>query len=73
LERFGGPTIGDNVFIGAGAYLFGPIKVGDNVRIGASSVVTHDVPSNSVVAGIPARLIEENDEMRELVDDEEAD
>jgi len=73
LERLGGPTIGDNVFIGAGAYLFGPIKVGDNVRIGAKSVVIHDVPSNSVVAGIPARVIEENDEMRELVDEEEAD
>jgi serine O-acetyltransferase len=72
-DRLNGPTVGDNVFLGVGAHLFGPIKVGDNVRIGASSVVIHDVPSDSVVAGIPARVIEEDDEMRDLVDEEEAD
>lgn len=50
-------TIGDNVIIGAGAKIIGNVKIGDNVRIGANSVVTHDVPSGVVVAGIPAKII----------------
>lgn len=51
------PTIGNGVMIGAGAKLFGPIKVGDNSQIGGSSVVTRDVPPNSVVVGNPARVV----------------
>ena len=52
------PTIGDNVFIGTGAILLGPINVGSNVKIGANSfIVMCDVPSNSTVAGTPARII----------------
>lgn len=52
------PTIGNNVFIGTGAILLGPIHVGDNVKIGANSfVVMRDVPSNVTVAGTPARII----------------
>jgi len=54
------PTIGNNVVIGAGAKLLGPIKVGDNVRVGANSVVTKDVPSNSVVVGVPGRVVSRN-------------
>jgi len=51
------PTIGDNVLIGTGAILLGPITVGDNVNIGANSFVyMRDVPSNSTVAGTPAIL-----------------
>ena len=45
------PIIGDNVFIGAGAKIIGPIEIGDNVRIGASAVVTKNIPSNSTVVG----------------------
>jgi serine O-acetyltransferase len=71
-ERLVGPTVGDNVFIGAGSYLLGPIKVGDNVRIGASSLVLHDIPSNCAVAGSPARVIEADDELSGLVVEEEA-
>lgn len=56
-ERKGTPTIGNNVFIGAGAKIFGNIKIGDNVAIGANSVVTKDIPDNSVVVGIPAKII----------------
>ncbi|MHA1783441.1 MAG: serine O-acetyltransferase, partial [Promethearchaeota archaeon] len=41
------PTVGNNVVIGTGAKLLGPIKIGDNVKIGANSVVIKDVPSNS--------------------------
>ena len=51
------PTIGDEVMIGAGAKLFGPITVGSNSQIGGSSVVTKDVPANSVVVGNPARVV----------------
>lgn len=45
----GFPTIGDNVFIGAGAMIIGNVIVGDNARIGANAIVTKDVPPNSVV------------------------
>lgn len=51
------PKIGNNVMIGAGAKLLGPITVGDNVSIGANSVVTKDIPSNSIAVGVPARII----------------
>jgi serine O-acetyltransferase len=48
------PVIGDNVDIGAGAKVLGPIKVGNNVLIGANAVVIQDVPDNCVAAGVPA-------------------
>jgi serine O-acetyltransferase len=52
-ERRGSPTIGDHVYIAAGAKLFGRIRVGDNVKIGANAVVHEDVPDNAVVALAP--------------------
>lgn len=45
------PTIGNNVYIGAGAKIIGSIKIGNNVKIGANAVVTKDVPDNSTVVG----------------------
>jgi len=45
----GSPTIGDNVYIGAGAKIVGAVKIGNNVRIGANTTVYKDVPDNSVV------------------------
>jgi len=51
------PTIGDRVVIGAGAKVLGNITVGDNCRIGAGSVVLRDVPGNSTVVGVPARIV----------------
>jgi serine O-acetyltransferase len=48
------PVIGNNVDIGAGAKLLGPIKVGDNSIIGANAVVLDDVPENSIAIGVPA-------------------
>jgi serine O-acetyltransferase len=55
--RKGCPVIGDNVFIGAGAKLFGLITIGNNVAIGANCVVTKDVPNNAVVAGVAGSVI----------------
>ncbi len=56
----GYPIIGDCVYIGPGAKIIGNIKIGNNVSIGANTVVTKDVPENSVVVGIPARVISNN-------------
>ncbi len=53
----GSPVIGDNVYIGPGAKLFGDIKIGDNVSIGANSVVNKSVENNVAVAGVPAKVI----------------
>lgn len=55
------PTIGNNVYIGAGAKIIGPIKIGNNVRIGANAVVTKDVPDNCTVVGAN-RIIYSNEE-----------
>ena len=51
------PIIGNNVSIGSGAVVVGPIKIGNNVSIGANSYVDKDVPDNAVVAGLPAKII----------------
>lgn len=49
--------IGDNCYIGTGAIILGPVTIGNNVTIGAGAVVTHDVPDNAVVAGVPAKVV----------------
>ena len=54
------PTLGDKVFIGAGACVAGPITIGSNVIVGANTVLTRDVPDNSVVAGLPGTIIKVN-------------
>jgi serine O-acetyltransferase len=51
------PTVGDRVTIGAGAKILGPIKIGDDSRIGANAVVVKEVPSSSVVIGVPGQVI----------------
>ena len=50
------PTIGNNVMIGAGTIILGPIHIGDGARIGAASLVIKDVPAYAVAIGVPARL-----------------
>jgi serine O-acetyltransferase len=52
-----GPTIGDEVHIGTGAKILGPVRVGDYARVGANAVVVDDVPANATVVGVPARLV----------------
>jgi serine O-acetyltransferase len=51
------PTIGNNVVIGTGAKVLGPVRIGDNTRIGANSVVIGDIPPNSIVVGIPGKIV----------------
>lgn len=53
----GTPIIGDNVYIGPGAKLFGPIKIGNNVAIGANAVVNKSFSSNCSIGGIPAKVL----------------
>ncbi|MEE2745639.1 MAG: serine O-acetyltransferase EpsC [Pseudomonadota bacterium] len=51
------PTLGNNVIVGSGAQVLGPIKVGDGARIGANAVVLKDVPKDSTMVGIPAKVV----------------
>lgn len=57
LFEEGYPHIGDNVIIYSGAVIIGNITIGNNVTIGANSVVTMSVPSNSIVGGVPGKII----------------
>jgi serine O-acetyltransferase len=52
------PTLRNNVVVGAGAKVLGPIVVGEGARIGSNAVVTRDVPDNATVVGVPGRVIE---------------
>ena len=54
------PTVGDNVLIGAGAKVLGPIKIGSNSRIAAGAVVIDDVPENATAVGVPAKAVRIN-------------
>ena len=56
-EAIGCIEIGNNVFVAAGCHIFYDVKIGDNVIITAGSVVTNDIPPNSVVRGVPAKVI----------------
>jgi|TARA_Y100000814_G_scaffold77763_1_gene49831 serine O-acetyltransferase len=53
------PTLMDNVVVGSGAQVLGPVVVGKNAKIGANAVVTKDVPENAVMVGIPAKNMNE--------------
>lgn len=59
LTSKGEIRIGRNVWIGDKVSIFGGVTIGDNVIIGAGSIVTHDIPSNSMVAGMPAKIVKE--------------
>ena len=66
------PTLGNNVVIGAGAKVLGPIYIGSNSKVGANSVVLKDVPEGATAVGIPAKNIikikEEKSEIIEIKD-----
>ena len=52
------PTIGDDVVIGSGAQIIGPVKVGNGSRIAANAVVVNNVPDNATMVGIPAKAVQ---------------
>lgn len=55
--RVGVPTLGDRVYVGAGAKLLGDISIGDDAVIGANAVVLSNIPAGSVAVGVPARIV----------------
>jgi len=57
------PTLGNNIVVGSGAKVLGPLRIGDNSKIGAGAVVLKDVPPNSTVVGVPGKAV-----VREKVD-----
>ena len=60
MKISGVPVIGNDVYIATGAKILGPITIGNNSVVGANAVVIHNVPENTVVAGLPAKVIESN-------------
>ena len=54
------PTLMDNVVVGSGAQILGPIVIGKNAKVGANAVVTKDVPENAIMVGIPAKNVGES-------------
>lgn len=54
------PTLGNNVMVGSGAKVLGPLHIGDNVRIAAGAVVLMDIPDNCTAVGVPARIARRN-------------
>ena len=56
------PTVGNNVTIGSGAQILGPITLGDNVKIGSNAIVIHDIPANSTVVNTPAYIVQKSHE-----------
>ena len=65
MDKIGKIVVGNNCFIGNSAKIMPGVTIGDNVIVGTASIVTKDVPSNSVVAGVPARFICTIDEFYE--------
>lgn len=57
MDKVGYITIGNNCFIGNGVKIMPGVNIGDNVIVGTRAIVTKNVPSNSVVAGVPAKVI----------------
>ena len=51
------PTLGNNVMVGAGAKILGPMSIGDNAKIAAGAVVLHEIPADGTAVGIPARVV----------------
>ena len=66
-DLFGRIIVGNNVFIGNDSIILPNVHIGDNVIIGAGSVVTRDIPSNSVAAGVPCRVIRSIDEYHQKI------
>ena len=63
------PTLGNNVLIGAGTKVLGPVFIGDNARIGAGSVVLRNLPANCTAVGVPAEVVRINNKAVNPADD----
>ena len=61
------PIIGNNVYIGAGARILGPIEIGDNCLIAPNAVVIDSVKSNTIVGGVPAKVLKEGIQIKDYV------
>jgi acetyltransferase-like isoleucine patch superfamily enzyme len=70
LDRVGSVTINDNVFIGHGAIILPNITIGHNVIVAAGSLVSKDIQSGCIVAGIPAKIIGKTDDLVEKLENE---
>ena len=62
VDKIARVNIGDNVYIGTGAFILPGVTIGNNCIIGAGSIVSKDIPDNSVAAGVPAKIIKSLDE-----------
>lgn len=56
-DHTGSPNLGDDIYVGCGAKILGPITIGTGVRVGANAVVVGDVPDYCTVVGVPARIV----------------
>ena len=59
------PTLKNNVVVGSGAQILGPVIVGEFAKIGANAVVTHDVPEHAIMVGVPAKNIKIKSEIKD--------
>ena len=62
------PTLGNNVLVGCGARVLGPLKVGDNARIAAGAVVLNEIPPDSTAVGVPAQVVKMHGERIDILD-----
>jgi acetyltransferase-like isoleucine patch superfamily enzyme len=69
VDRVAPIKVGNNVFLGFGAIILPGVTIGDNVIIGAATLVTKDIPSNTVYAGVPAKFIKTLDAYWDSVKD----
>jgi serine O-acetyltransferase len=60
------PTLKDNVVIGAGAKVLGPITLGNNSKVGSNAVVVTDIPNDSTAVGIPAKIIKSGEKLKKF-------
>ncbi|MBO4635771.1 MAG: serine O-acetyltransferase [Clostridiales bacterium] len=67
------PSIGNNVLVGAGAKILGPVTIGDDSNIGANAVILHDVPAGATVVGVPGKIVKIDGEKPKFSHAEELD
>ena len=60
------PTLKNNVVIGAGAKVLGPVTLGNNSKVGSNAVVVNDIPNDSTAVGIPAKIIESGEKLKKF-------